>query len=553
MTCVHILRFSRVLPLTALLLSAGCGGPSSSRQAQIGPVALPPAPPQTNTNVLTYHNDLARTGQNLTETTLTRANVNSSSFGKLFSVPVDGRVDAQPLYVSRLIFAGQDVHSVVYAETEHDSVYAIDAVSGAVLWRVTLLASGETPSDDRGCGQVTPEIGITATPVIDLAAGPHGTIYMLAMSKDTSGNYHHRLHALDVTTGQEEFAGPMEIAAAYPGVGDNSVNGQVVFDPKQYKSRPSLLLLNGVVYTGWGSHCDFRPYTGWLIGYDRLTLKQLSVFNFAPNGSEAALWNAGGGIAGDSITGRIFVAVSNGTFDTSLDANSFPDRADFGNAFVKLSALNNQLIPEDYWTMSNTVTESAQDQDLGSGGVMLLPDLKNAAGQIVQLGTGAGKDGRLYVFNRANLGKFNPQNDNALYQELPGALGGAVFTSPAWFNGTVYYGAVGDRIRAFNVNAAVLQSQPASTSDNFFAYPGTTPAISANGTTDAIVWAVENVNPAVLHAYDAANLAMEFYNSNQAGVRDQFGPGNKYITPTIADGRVIVGTTNSIAVFGLIR
>jgi hypothetical protein len=453
-----------------------------------------------------------------------------------------------------LVIAGQDVHSVIYAATEHDSVYAIDAISGAVLWRAMLLAPGETPSDDRGCGQVTPEVGITATPVIDLTAGPHGTIYMLGMSKDNSANYHHRLHALDITTGQEEFAGPVEIAATYPGVGDNSSNGQVVFDPKQYKSRPSLLLLNGVVYTGWGSHCDFRPYTGWLIGYDRLILKQLSVFNFAPNGNGAALWNAGGGIAADSVTGRIFVAVSNGTFDTSLAANGFPNRADFGNAFVKLTAVNNQLTPEDYWTMSNTVTESAQDQDLGSGGVMLLPDLKNGAGQVVQLGTGAGKDGHLYVFNRANLGKFNPQNDNALYQELPGALDGAVFTSPAWFNGAVYYGAVGDRIRAFNVNAGVLQSQPASTTDNFFVYPGTTPAISANGTSDAILWAVENANPAVLHAYDATNLAMELYNSNQAAAaRDQFGPGNKYITPTIADGRVIVGASNSIAVFGLIR
>jgi outer membrane protein assembly factor BamB len=458
------------------------------------------------------------------------------------------------LYVSQLVLADQRVYSVVYVATENDSVYAIDANTGAVLWRVTLLAEGETSSDDRGCGQVTPEIGITATPVIDLTAGPHGTIYVLTMSRDTRRNYHHRLHALDITTGEEEFAGPMEIVATYPGSGDNSSNGQVVFDPKQYKTRPSLLLLNGIVYTGWGSHCDFRPYTGWLIGYDRLTLKQVNVFNFAPNGSEAALWNSGGGIAADAATGRIFVAVANGTFDTSLDAKGFPSRGDFGNAFVKLNPLNNQLIPEDYWTMSNTVAESAQDQDLGSGGVMLLPDLKNATGQVVQLGTGAGKDGRLYVFSRTNMGKFNPQNNSALYQELPGALGGAVFASPAWFNGTVYYGAVGDRIRAFNLNGAVLQAQPASMTDNFFDYPGTTPSISANGTSDAILWAVENANSAVLHAYDATNLAIELYNSNQASSgRDLFGPGNKYVTPTIADGRVFVGTTNSVAVFGPIK
>jgi hypothetical protein len=480
--------------------------------------------------------------------------VNSSSFGKLLSISVDGKVDAQPLYVSQLALTGQGARPVIFAVTEHDSVYAIDANSGGVLWRATVLAAGELRSDDRGCSQVTPEIGITATPVIDLSAGAHGIIYVLGMSKDNRGSYHHRLHALDITTGQEQFGGPVEIAASYPGSGDNSSNGQVSFDPKQYKTRPSLLLLNGVVYTGWGSHCDFRPYTGWLIGYDRLTLKQVSVFNFAPNGSEAALWNAGGGLAADAATGRIFVAVANGTFDTSLDTRGFPNRGDFGNAFIRLSALNNQLIPEDYWTMSDTVTESAQDVDLGSGGVMLLPDLKNASGQTIQLGTGAGKDGRLYVFNRTNMGKFDSQNNTGLYQELPGALGGAVFTSPAWFNGNVYYGAVGDRIRAFIVNAALLQAQPASITNNFFEYPGATPSISANGTGDAILWAVENSNSAVLHAYDATNLATELYNSNQANSgRDQFGPGNKYITPTIADGRVIVGGANTIAVFGLLQ
>ncbi len=245
---VHLFNFSALLLLMTVLLSAGCGG-SHSPQTQVEPA---PTPPQTGTNVLTYHNDIARTGQNLTETTLTHANLNSSSFGRLFSVPVDGKVDAQPLYVSRVVLGGQGAHSVVYAATEHDSVYAIDANSGAVLWRVTLLATGETSSDDRGCGQLVPEIGITATPVIDLTAGPHGTIYLLAMSKDNSGNYHHRLHALDITTGQEEFAGPVEIVATYPGSGDNSSNGQVVFDPKQYKTRPGLLLLNGVVVHGLG-------------------------------------------------------------------------------------------------------------------------------------------------------------------------------------------------------------------------------------------------------------------------------------------------------------
>ena len=530
-----------------LLVIASCGGSDSTTTVQV----VPSATPQTHTNVLTFHNDIQRTGQNLTETVLTPANVNSSSFGKLFSVSVDGKVDAQPLYVSQLNMPGQGSRAVTYVATEHDSVYALDAANGAFFWRATLLGAGESPSDDRGCGQVTPEIGITATPVIDLGAGPHGTIYLLAMSQDTAGGYHHRLHALDITTGQEEFGAPLEIAAAVPGSGDNSGNGQVVFDARQYKSRPGLLLLNGVVYTGWGSHCDIRPYTGWLMAYDRLTLQQVGVFNFAPNGSEAALWNSGGGIAGDPATGRVFVSVSNGTFDTRLDNQGFPSRDDFGNAFVRLNLLNGRFVAEDYWTMNNTVSESSQDEDLGSGGVLLLPDLTNATGQVVQLGTGAGKDGMLYVFNRGNMGKFNSQGNTTIYQYLPGALGGPVFATPAWFNGTVYYGAVGDRIRAFPVSAAIVQGQPASATSNFFAYPGVTPAISANGTGDAILWAVENANPAVLHAYDATNLANELYNSAQAGAgRDDFGPGNKFITPTVADGRVIVGGTANVTVFG---
>ncbi len=536
-----------------LLLLTGCGGSSVKTSTSLNPVPAP-TEPQTFTNVLTFHNDVARTGQNLTETLLTHANVNSSSFGKLFSVPVDGKVDAQPLYVSQLVLSDQVAHSVVFAATEHDSVYAFDAKTGGVYWHVTLLAAEETPSDDVGCGQVTPEIGITATPVIDLTAGSHGTIYLLAMSKDGGGNYHHRLHALDITTGQEEFGGPTEIAATYPGTGDNSANGQIIFGARQYNSRPGMLLLNGVVYTGWGSHCDYPPYTGWLIGYDRLTLKQTTVLNFAPDGSGAALWNSGAGMAADAATGKIFIAVANGTFDTTLDANGFPAQGDFGNAFVRLSVVNGHLSAEDYWTMSNTVSESSQDEDLGSGGVMLLPDLANASGQTIKLGTGAGKDGKLYVFDRTNMGKFNPQSDSRLYQELDGALGGAVFSTPAWFNGTVYYGAVGDRIRAFNVSAARLTIPPASTTDTLFEYPGATPAISANGTSDPILWAVENVNPAVLHAYDATNLADELYNSNQASSgRDQFGAGNKFIVPTIADGRIFVGTTNSVAVFGPIH
>ncbi|MDQ6652527.1 MAG: RICIN domain-containing protein, partial [Acidobacteriota bacterium] len=522
-----------LLAIGALIWVAACS------QAAIGQV-----------NVLTYHNDNPRSGQNIAETILSPGRVTASRFGKLLTVAMDGKVDAQSLFVSGLSMPGRGTHNVVFAASEHDSVYAFDANSGSIFWHVSLLKAGETTSDNRGCDQVTPEIGITATPVVDLTAGPHGTIYLVAMSKDSNGNYYQRLHALDLTTGAEEFGGPQAIKATYPGTGANSSNGKVIFDPKQYKDRAGLLLLNGVVYTSWGSHCDYNPYTGWLIGYDRLTLAQTSVFNFAPNGSEAALWNSGGGPAADS-QGNIFVSVANGTFDTSLNSQGFPSRGDFGNAFVKLSLQSGKLVPLDYWTMDNTNSESGSDTDLGSGGIMLLPDQVDASGKTRHLAVGAGKDSNLYVVDRDNMGKFDSTSDATIYQQLTGALPGGVWANPAYFGNYVYFGSVNSTVQAFQFSSARLSAASATT--HSFTYPGVTPSISASGSSNPILWAVENTSPAVLHAYDATNLSIEYYNSNQASSgRDQFGPGNKYITPTIANGQVFVGTTNSVAVFGLV-
>ena len=316
--------------------------------------------------MLTYHNDNARTGQNLKETALTASNVNSSSFGLLFTVPADGKVDAEPLYVANLT-VNQASHNVLFVETEHGTVYALDADSGNVLWQISTLQSGETPSDNHGCSQISPEIGITATPVIDRSAGSHGTIYVVAMSKDGSGNYHQRLHALDLTTGAEEFGGPKEVQATYPGSGDNSSGGMVVFDPAKYAERAGLLLLNGAIYTAWTSHCDGRPYTGWVISYDQNTLAQKSVLNLTPNGNEGAVWMSGAGLAADS-SGNIFLLDANGQFDTALDANGFPGQGDYGNAFLKLSTTNNQLAVADYFEMFNQAAENGSDKDLGSGG-----------------------------------------------------------------------------------------------------------------------------------------------------------------------------------------
>ncbi len=505
---------------------------------------------QAQVRVLTHHNDNARTGQNLNEGSLTPANVNPNSFGKLFTITVDGKVDAEPLYVAGLSIPTNGAHNTLIVATEHDSVYGFDADSGVQLWKVSMLKNGETPSDTRGCSQVTPEIGVTSTPVIDLASGPHGTVYVVAMSKDTSA-YHQRLHALDITSGAEEFGGPVDITGTF-----SAHNSTVTFDPKQYKARPGLLLSNGLVYVGFSSHCDAGPYTGWLMGYNESSLAQTTIFNIEPNGSQAAFWASGSGLAADA-SGNIYAISGNGTFDTTLDSNLFPSLGDFGNAFIKFSTAGNHLAVTDYFTMFNTVSESNGDTDFGSGGALVLPDMRDAGNNIKQLAVGAGKDKKIYLVDRNNLGKFNVSNNNNIYQELPGALsGGGSFGMPAYFNNSIYYGAAGDVLRQFTFTNAKLNSSPASMTTFGFTYPGTTPSVSANGTANGIIWAAENSsspNPAVLHAFNPANLATEYYSSNQAAnSRDHFGTGNKYITPMIANGKVYVGTTTGVGVFGLL-
>jgi len=502
--------------------------------------------------VLTYHNDNNRTGHNAFENKLTLKNVNSTQFGKLFVLSTDGLVDAEPLYVPNLT-VGRGAHNVLFVASEHGTVYGFDADAGTTLWQMTTLKSGETSSDNRGCNQVTPEIGVTSTPVIDLAAGPHGTIYLVAMSKDSSGNYHQRIHALDVTTGGEEFGGPIDITAQYPGTGANSQGGYVIFDPKQYKERAALLLLNHVVYTTWASHCDYTPYTGWIIGYNENTLAQQYVLNVTPNGSEGAIWAAGAGPAADS-SGGIYFLDANGTFDTSLNAQGFPANGDYGNAIVKLSVKAKKLVVADYFNMYNTVSESNADQDLGSGGAMVIPNFKDANGVSHQLVVGAGKDGNIYIVNRTNMGKFNSNNNNQVYQELTGVLRDSVFSAPAYDGNRIYYGALADHIKAFVFGSnGQLSSTPQSMTSQTFAFPGATPSISGSSKANLILWATENTSPAVLHAFNANNLAQELYNSNQAsGGRDQFGNGNKFITPMIANGKVYVAMQNGVGVFGLL-
>jgi hypothetical protein len=370
------------------------------------------------------------------------------------------------------------------------------------------------------------------------------------MSKDASSAYHQRLHALDVTTGAELFNGPVAITATY------TAPGSVVatFEPGQYEERAALLLSQGIVYTSFTSHCDGAPYSGWMMGYSETTLAQTSVLNIGPNsGSGPAIWMSGGGPGADS-SGNIYLLSANGAFETTLDTNGFPNKQDYGNSFLKLAATSTTLTVADYFTMSDEMAESAADQDLGSGGELILPDLTDSTNTVRHLVVGAGKDGNIYLVNRDSMGKYSASANN-IWQTLSGVLPGGIWSTPAYFNGTLYYGDSNATLKAFALTNAKLASTPTSQSATQFTYPGTAPAVSANGTSNGIVWTHENSSSeAVLHAYDATNLAHELYNSNQAANnRDQFGPGNKFITPSIADGKVFVGTTNSVAVFGLLQ
>lgn len=489
-------------------------------------------------SVLTYHNDLARTGQNLSETTLTLANVNVQQFGKLFSCPLDGSVYAQPLYMWGVTIPGKGLHNVLYVATEHDSVYAFDADNGAPLWHVSFLnpASGVTtiPFEDAfGCAQIIPEIGITGTPVIDPGSG---TLYVVATTKEVSGgaiNHVHRLHALDVTTGTERSGSPVVIQGSVPGV---------TFVATNHKARPGLLLLNGVVYISWSSHCDAGVYHGWIMGYDATTLKQVSVYNDTPSGNLGSFWAGGAAPAADA-QGNIYVMSANGVFDADSGGPNL------GGSFLKLSS-SRGLSVADYFAPFNQHKLSDDDMETGSGGPLLLPDSVGSAAH-PHLLTSAGKEGRIYLIDRDNMGHFQAGADSQIVQSVPGAIGG-LFGVPAYFNGAVYFSGARDYVKAFPIANGALAANPSSQSATRLGGFGSVPSISARGATNGIVWVTESSSNGVLRAYSAGNLANELYNSSQNVVRDYLGSYVKYSTPTIANGKVYVGTQNSVAAFGLL-
>jgi hypothetical protein len=525
-------------------------------------------------SVLTQHNDISRTGQNINETVLSTSNVTVATFGKLFAQPVDGQIYAQPLYVPGVTINGAS-HNVVIIATEADSVYAFDADSSsgansAPLWKASLVdvahgaGPGETPLNSiatLGCTDLQPLIGITGTPVIDPDSN---TIYVEAKSTNGSG-FFHRLHALDLLSGNEKSPGPTLIAATVSGTGDGSTNGQIVFDSAtmslNHQARPGLLLMNGTIFIAFASHCDGSPYHGWLFAYDEATLTEKSVYVTTPNGGLGGFWMSGAGIAADT-SGNIYIASGNGDFDTT----NVPAR-ETGDTLLKIATTNQILTQLDYFTPQDQQSLDDNDTDLGSGGVLLLPD---QPGSFPHIMVSAGKEGRIYVVNRDQLTTANSHycsgctNDTEIIEESSSGAIGGMWSMPAYWNDNIYFWGSYDVLKSVPVSNGLPDFTNISSNSNSLGFPGPTPSISSNGTAvgTAILWAIDSTQygspgpgpgPAVLYAYDATNIATLLWNSSQAANnRDTAGNAVKFATPTIANGKVYIGTSTEVDVYGLL-
>jgi len=533
----------------------------------IAVVLTPAVQGQGFTGVFTQHNDNARTGQNLNETVLTTANVNSTKFGKIFSYPVDGQVYAQPLYVPNVSIPNHGVHNVLYVATENDTLYAFDAdgLAPNILWQVSFinLANGITTINcitTRIVCNVYPITGITSTPVIDPNSN---TIYVLVRTQENNSSVQ-RLHALDIATGFEKFGGPVVIAAVVSGTGTGTSHGKILFDTLHDNQRTGLLLANGNVYLAWAGQAH-----GWIMAYNAQTLKQVAVVNTTPNGTLGGVWQAGNGPATDS-QGNIYFATGDGTFDANTGG------VDYGDTLLKMDANLNVL---DYFTpMDQACRLLPNDLDLGSGGPLVLPPQAGSfADEIIHAGKGGSPCDLfgstyavpIYLVNRDDMGKYNPAGDQDI-ETVEGTVHG-YWSSPAYWQGPtaqyVYYSGTtnetgsGDYLKQYSITNGLVSTAPVAQTSNLFPV-GSTPSISANGTSDGIVWTVERkdilssspgTKPAVLYAYDATNVATLLYDSAQAKqLRDQPGCANKFITPTIANGKVYVGTQNELDVYGVL-
>jgi hypothetical protein len=527
---------------------------TASALATLGVTDLP--------GVLTYHNNLSRDGTNTREYALTAPVVTAATFGKLFSCSVDGAAYAQPLWIPRVTI-GSSLHNVIVVATQHDSVYAFDADASpcVLLWSASLIdaahggVSGETsvPSGvgglvGSGYGDISPEVGVTGTPVVDPVTNK---LYVVSKSTTAGTAFFQRLHGLDLTTGNETVT-PQSIDSSIvvAGTGDGAANGQVAFDPRNEHQRPGLVLSNGIVYVSWASHEDHDPYHGWLIGFDASTLAPVAnaAFNTTPNHtgtvsySRGGIWMGGGAPAVDA-SGNLYLITGNGTFDANTGGSNY------GDSVIKLST-SSGIAATDYFTPSTQATLDANDLDLGSGGAAILVD--QASGPVAHLLIGGGKDGNLFLLNRDAMGHFN-SSTNTVIQTINQA--NSIFATPVFWQNGLYVAGENGALNQFVFNPATGKFNGAASSQSFTTYrfPGATPSLSSNGATNGIVWALDNsqyctpqstgCGPAVLHAYDATNLAVELWNSSQAaGQRDQAGRAVKFTVPTVVNGKVYVGT-----------
>jgi hypothetical protein len=507
--------------------------------------------------MLSWHNDPAISGQNLNETTLTPSNVNQTMFGKLASYPLDDQAYAQPLYVDDVLFPGNGQHNAVYVATESNTVYAFDADGKASgpFWQKSLMPPAASPVDGFKTGgqggPIRPRVGITGTPVID---GSSGTLFVVSATQENSGQVH-RLHALDITTGNEKFGGPVVIQATVPGTGAGSNSGQIVFDPTLALQRSALSLVNGVVYIEWASYNDWGNYHGWIIGYDASTLKQVRVWNTTPNGKEGGIWMAGAPAASDS-NGNLYVVTGNGTFDANTGGS------DYGDSLIKLTPNGTTFQVSDYFTPFDQSYLSMWDTDVGSSGLTLL----NQPSLTTKLGISSGKAGKIYLVDLDDMGKFQAGSDSQIVQSIPNALGDPQvdndrdYSTAVYWNGNVYYIGASDVIKQFQLSNSRLSRSPVEVGSHTYPYPGANMSVSSDGFSNGILWSIEastytNGVPSagVLHAYDANHVSNELYNSDQnSSGRDHFGTSIKFTVPTIANGKVYVGGQKQLAIFGLL-
>lgn len=480
--------------------------------------------------VLTYHNDDARDGAFTEETTLMPSVVNSSQFGKLRSYTVDGQIYAQPLYLPELAINGTK-YNVVFIETQNDSVYAFDSDGSQTtpLWSTSLGVP--SPRDDSE--GVSPSLGILSTPVIDITTGT-----MCAVATTSANQFY--LHALDITSGAEKFGGPVQVYGSVSGSGDDNNNGTISLDGSCYQ-RTSLALspVNNLVYIAFG-HC----HHGWVLAYDKTTLGQTAIFNDTPDGAGGGFWNGGGAPVIDDVTGDVYLM-------SGVDQDDPP--SGYNDSFLRLDP--NTLAVKDYFQPDDAAYLALYDVDLGSGSPVLMPD--NSASTPHEL-IGGGKDGQVFVVNRDGMGGFSSTTNKVVEAVQTGTQQfNNIFSTPAYWNGFLYYHCSKDVLRVFSWTGGQMSTQPIGMGTVHLSTHGATVSISSNGANNGIAWEIDNSNfssagPAVLRAYDAANVSNELYDSTQAGSRDTAGTALKFTVPTVAGGKVFVSTANELDIYGIL-